>query len=244
MTATSDSIEYNVPLIRQGLQDCLQASVAQLMAYHDISKTIEELKQEVPVYKDERGVPVGTSIGHMAAYLCNLGFAVTIHSTDIQLFDPSWRDKPSDELIDLLRKRLPHLGHPTYSLQVKEAILEGYSAFLQAGGTIEFPVISKDVICNVLEQGPLLAVVSYNFLNGTAKTIFDAQTNLYVANPIEGQPSTHAVVVAGYKDDQFLLVDPDQKLGGKRWLDANRVVGAVYLAQTDFDNMIISVQIK
>ena len=51
---------------------------------------------------------------------------------------------------------------------------------------------------------------------------------------IQGAPSAHMVVIAGYDNGKFLLLDPDFEFGGERWIDVDRLVGSIYLAETDF----------
>ena len=45
-----EEISYDVPLLTQNVQDCVQASASQILAYYGINKTIDEIKNEVPVY--------------------------------------------------------------------------------------------------------------------------------------------------------------------------------------------------
>lgn len=55
---------YDVPIIRQGLKECTQASAAQLLSYYGLHyglhKTIDEIKKEVPVYIFKEGKPLGS----------------------------------------------------------------------------------------------------------------------------------------------------------------------------------------
>jgi hypothetical protein len=235
-------IEYQIPLISQGLQDCLQASVAQILDYFDILKTVAEIKNEVPVHRDVNGVPLGTSIGHIGSFLLSLDLSVTMHILDIQIFDRTWSGKSNKELVALLLERAPHLHHELYDAQSREVIVQGYVSFLQLGGEIRLPILDVSYLYELLTNGPLIAVVNYNFLNDTAKTSFDADREDFYPDPIAGNPSTHAVVVAGYSDGRFLIVDPDSQHGGHRWIDSGRLIGAIYLAQTEFDNLLISVR--
>ena len=41
---------------------------------------------------------------------------------------------------------------------------------------------------------------------------------------------------------EFLLLDPDFEFKGERWIDADRPVGSIYLAETDFDSFVVTVQ--
>jgi len=76
--------------------------------------------------------------------------------------------------------------------------------------------------------------------NNIAKHVYDEEKNDFVIHDIKGNPGTHAVVVAGYRKGEFLIVDPDYEHGGRRRIDAGRLIGAIYLAQTDYDSLVIT----
>lgn len=58
---------------------------------------------------------------------------------------------------------------------------------------------------------------------------------------IKGNPTTHAIIVSGYEEGNFSIVDPDKENGGKKDISASKLVGAIYLAETDFDSLILTV---
>jgi uncharacterized protein YvpB len=231
---------YDVPLIQQGLQECAQASAAQLLNFLGRNKTIDEVKEEVPVYLDKEGQPLGTSIGHIANYFIQQGYKTTIHTTDIQLFDRSWIGKTNEELIELLQQREKYIKHPIYGADVFDVIFDGYISYLKEGGSITFPLIDETYLVKMLEKGPLFAVVSYNFLNSIPKYKYIKDENKYLQDPIQGNPTTHSIVIAGYKDNKFYIVDPDFDFGGKKWVDSGLLIASLYVAETNYDNLIIS----
>src|SRR4051812_20652479 len=119
-------ILHSVPIIHQEeSSDCVQASAAQLLSFYGIQKTVSEVKSEVPVYIDASGKPLGTSIGHLASYFISLGFEATIHTSDIQLFDPTWNGLSSNELIEKLNVRKEYLKHATYDQEAINLVTEG-----------------------------------------------------------------------------------------------------------------------
>jgi hypothetical protein len=61
---------------------------------------------------------------------------------------------------------------------------------------------------------------------------------------IKGSPSTHAVVISGYEDGSFIITDPDDVCGGIRKIAAGHLIGSFYLAETDFDCILITVKKK
>lgn len=235
----SQSILYKIPLIKQALQECAQTSAVQLLNYYGINKTLNEVRKEVPVYIKD-GVPLGSSVGHIATYLLQQGFEATMHIVELEIFDQTWRAATSDELIELLNNRKKFAKHHRYDTETMEVIFDGYVSFLTHGGKIVFPVIDEQYLVKLLKEGPIYGVLSWNFLNAAAKVRFDKEKNDSEKDAIEGHPATHALIISGYRDGKFLLTDPDYMYGGERWVESGLLVGSIYLAQTDFDSMVIT----
>lgn len=235
-------INHKVPLIRQGLLQCVQASTAQLLQAYGIQKTIEEIREEVPVYISSLGIPLGSSLGHIASYMITQGYQVTIHTVDTEIFDKSWESLTKEEIVLRLKERRKYVRHSRYEEEALNAIFDGYIQFLKSDGKIIYPIVDERYIVELLKKGPVFCVVNYNFLNEVARGKFDRKTNAFVRDSIAGSPSTHAVVIAGYDEGVFTIVDPDSELGGVRKFAAGHLLGAFYLAQTDFDCILITLQ--
>jgi len=233
-------IQYNVPIIKQGLKECTQASASQLLNYYGLHKTVDEIKKEVPVYISKAGKPLGSSIGHIATYFIKQGFIVTMHVVDLEIFDRSWTNKSSDELIQLLSARRKFIKHHRYDEEAMDLIFDGYITFLKNGGKAVFPIIDQEYIVGLLEKGPIYAIVNWNFLNTFPKGKFNQKNNDFDKDSIEGTPSTHAMIIAGHKDNKFLLADPDKEHGGSRWINSGHLLGSIYLAETDYDSLLIT----
>lgn len=237
-----DEIVYDVPLVKQGVVECLPSSATQLLNFYGVPVTFDEVKKDVPLYVTPDGKPVGTSTGHMGAYLLEKGFSVTFHTVDIEIFDPSWVRLSSKELITKLQERRKYLQHSRYNDDMLDVIVDGYILFLEKGGKITFKIVDEEYLHTQLQQGPCILQVSYNFLNNCPKYYYNSEHKAYVQDAIQGHPTTHAVVVSGYKDGKFVIVDPDFEYGGVREIAAGRLIGAFYLAETDWDPILITVE--
>ena len=235
-----NDLSYDVPLVKQGVSECLPASATQLMNFFGIDTTFDEVKKGVPLYVTSAGKPVGTSVGHMGSYLLRKGFSVTFHTVDIELFDPSWSGMSSEDMIGKLKDRRKYLKHARYNDEILDVIVDGYVKFLEEGGNIYFSIIDEKFLLEKLKEGPFILQVSYNFLNNCPKYFYNFEKNQYEQDPIQGHPTTHAVVVSGYKSGKFVIVDPDFEFGGVREIDSGRLIGAFYLAETDFDPILIT----
>lgn len=188
------------------------------------------------------GLPLGSSVGHMATYFLKLGFKVTMHIVDIEIFDRSWANLSKKELIKNLEKRKKFIKHPRYDSETFDLIFEGYISFIKLGEIVKFPIIDEEYFLNLLEKGPIYAVVSYNFLNSVAKHKFVKSGKKSIKDSIKGSPGTHVVIISGYKNGKFKITDSDPKFLGERWLKPGHLIGSIYLAETDFDPLLITLE--
>jgi hypothetical protein len=239
-------IHYNIPHTKQEeAADCAQAAAAQILAFYDVHKTVGDIKSEVGVGKDASGKPVGSSVGHLAAYLIGLGFEVTMHTSDIQVFDRSWIDLDVQELIQNIRRRTPQVQHPRYEADLITEVCEGFIVFLEKGGKMDFSVVDEAYLHSLLEQGPIYTVINYQFMFDAPKGQYSKGQDRFITETIKGQPNTHAIVISGYKEGKFSVIDPDKPVEeSERWVDASRLVGAYYLADMDIDSILLTLTPK
>jgi len=145
-------------------------------------------------------------------------------------------------LIKNLEERKEFIKHPRYDENAFDLIFDGYISFLRADGTVKFPIIDEQYLLKLLENGPIYAIVGFNFLNQIPKFKFSKNGTDSTADPIEGSPGTHVVIISGYKGGKFKITDSDPKYGGQRWITPGHLIGAIYLAETDFDPLLITLQ--
>ena len=238
------SISHNVPRVVQGPEECVQSSAAQILAFYGITKSIPEIREEVPMLFSKDGRPLGTSFPHIALYFVELGFHTTMHVADLEIFDRRWALLSSAELLEKLEQRAPHLKHSVYDREMLDVYFDGYPRFLKAGGTITLPVVTHAYLRSLLEKGPVYASVDYQLLNNCAKYSYDSIKQEYVEDDISGTAITHAIIISGFTDTTYTIVDPDYHFGGVRTIDADHFLGAFYLAQLTFDNVLISLEKK
>jgi len=235
-------ISHKVPLIQQGLQDCVQASASQLLKFYSIEKSLDEIKKEVPVYVSSEGKPLGSSLGHIAKYFLKLGLKVTMHTADIEIFDLSWTALSNSKIVEKLKERRRYVRHSIYGEDEFNVIFDGYISFLENGGMVKIPMVTSRYIYDLLKNGPVYIAVSYQFLNSVSKYSYHKNTIGFKNDDIGGENATHTVVISGYKDGKFTIVDPDKVNGGIKEIDSDRLLGAFYLAQINFDNVLITVR--
>lgn len=220
----------------------MQTTAAQVMSFFDPSVTVEQVITEVPVYV-ENGEKIGTSPGHLAAYFASQGYRTTVYMFDIELFDRSWKDLSAREVVANLHKRQPHIPANSWLAAYHHILVDGWELFAKSGGTFEFPVLSVQLLRNLLDTAPYLVSVSSTYLNQEAKQHYNKATDKFDPDPIQGRSLTHAVTCAGYKDGQFLIVDPDPPKGVEphRWIAQDHLIASIMAAQTESDNFVVSV---
>lgn len=231
-------ISHKINLIKQNSHDCVQTCASMFLDYYKVKKTVAHIKKEVPVYVTKEGKKLGSSTGHIAAYF-QKNFKTTMHAADIIIFDRNWNELSKDEIIERLKKRKQYVLHPIYKKDEIDLIIDGYIEFLKAGGQIKFPIITNRYIHNQLLKGPIFCIVNYQFLNSETKYNINKK-NQFVCDDIKGQASTHVIIISGYKDNYYTIIDPDEDFFGKREIYKDHLLGAFYLAETDFDNLFIT----
>jgi hypothetical protein len=233
-------IEHEVRAIAQKTSECMQTATTQLLSFFDPKVKVENVIKEVPVYV-ENGEKIGTSPGHLAAYLAQQGYKTTVYIFDVELFDPSWDGKPGDEIIKLLKERGDAVPTNSWLAKYKHVLIDGWKLFVKSGGTFKQPSLSIKLLHDLLVNHPFLLMVNSTYLNHTSKQKYDLATDKFIKDAIIGRSLTHAVTCAGYKDGTFLIVDPDPPKGEEqhRWIKSDHLIASVMAAQTESDNLLM-----
>jgi hypothetical protein len=233
-------IEHKITAIKQKTSECMQTATTQLLSFYDPGTTVEDVIKEVPVYV-ENGEKIGTSPGHLAAYLAQKGYKTTAFIFDVELFDLSWGNKSGDEIVNLLRERAKDIPANSWLAKYKHVLIDGWELFVKSGGTIKSPSLSVKLLQDLLVNHPFLLMVNSTYLNHVSKREYDKSSDKFVDDPIKGRSLTHAVTCAGYKEGGFLIVDPDPPKGEKhhRWIKEDHLIASVMAAQTESDNLLI-----
>ncbi len=248
MTSRSDTlkfmqpIEYQIKPIKQNASECMQTAATQVISHYDPSITVQRVIEEVPVYV-ENGNKIGTSQGHMAAYFARAGYKTTMYIFDVELFDRSWVDLNPHEVLAGLRERQKYIPANSWLAKYHHILVDGFELYVKEGGNFAFPQLSAKLLRDLLDSGPYLILLSSTYLNQAAKQRYNQESDTFVADPIQGRSLTHAVTCAGYKDGQFLIVDPDppRDTSPHRWIAQEHLIASIMVAQTESDNYLIKI---
>ena len=238
-----ESIEYDIVAIKQNTSECMQTAGTQLISYFDPNITVQEVLDQVPIYIDEKGEKIGTSPGHLASFFASRGYKTTAHIFDVELFDISWSGITENEVIDNLVKRQEYIPTNSWLSKYHHILAAGWQLYVKEGGKFSFPALSSKLLHDLLLQGPVMILVNSTYLNRQSKQLYLAETDKFSSDSLRGRSLTHAVIAAGYKDEKFLIVDPDPPEGvdQHRWIESDHILASIMAAQTESDNLIVSI---
>lgn len=160
------------------------------------------------------------------------GYAATIYTYNLMVFDPTW-----------FRRKLDIAERLRLQLEVKEdprlrRATEGYLEFLRLGGRLRFTDLSPPLIRGMLRRRqPIITGLSSTFLYRTAREYGPTD----IVDDVRGTPSGHFVVIAGYdrRERTLLVADPygPHPYGGTRdyWIRLDRVFNAILLGIVTHD---------
>lgn len=208
---------------------CLQA----VYRYWGEELALEDVIESVP--KLENGGTLGVLL---AIDALRRGYRVTLHTHNLQVFDPTWF---SESGVDLIAK-LEAQAKAKTSRKLRVAS-KAYVEFLQLGGEIHSPVLSGALIRRYLNRGvPILTGLSSTYLYGVAREFGPNDDS----DDIRGNPSGHFVVLSGYnrKLRQVHIHDPLQSnphSPSRRYsTDIDRVINSILLGVLTYDaNLLI-----
>ncbi|MEE4361270.1 MAG: hypothetical protein V2I63_07065 [Pseudomonadales bacterium] len=208
-------------------------------------------KRPVPLPELIASVPTlpgrGTLAVHLACDALQRGYAATLYTYNLHLFDPTWfpnggapegtQADAAAYLRDRLERQLAYKGGETLAART-----EGYLRFLELGGALRFEDLDSTLLRRPLTRGtPIIAGLSATYLYRTAREWGPKDDY----DDIRGAPSGHFVVLAGYRPQGRLVevADPlrDHPLAeGTRYeIGIERVIGAIMLGVLTHDANIL-----
>lgn len=237
------AITYDITPIKQSTSECMQTATAQMLGHFNKAVTVQQIIDNVPVYVNDAGEKIGTSPGHLAAYLVQSGYKTVVYTFDVELFDRSWSGESPGRVIELLEQRQKHIPSNSWLAAYHDVLVDGWRLFAESGGVFEFEQLSSKLLHDQLQKGPFIVMVNSTYFNGVPKARYDQDKNMFKSDAISGRSLTHAMTCAGYKDGSFLVVDPDPPKGvdHTRWVEQDHLIASIMAAQTESDNMLITV---
>ena len=217
---------------------CSPTALSMLLEYYGQSMSPTEVGKSVPQVRDETGEERGTINTQMATWCISRGFDVTLYTFDCQIIDQPWRKLSSRQVTERLKAGLDGLEVPALGALWSNAYRQAYIDFIQAGGELIIrPYASRDLLYQLLQNGPILPCLSYSTLHGVARTRNINEIDS-VNDDVNGRAVNHSVVIYGVDESgNFLIADPWRK-PGRHVIEPDQMVAAISTAQLECDNMV------
>lgn len=224
-----DYKKLDVPRYRQPKDECEPTCLKMVLESldkkrkFDLKKIIKDTESELK-YMDW-DYKIGTAA-------LKRGFKAKIITFSNDLFDPTWAKLSKKKIIEKLKKRLKFVLkydkrdiNEGYIWWWYESSLKAAIDFLEKGGEVKLKPISKELIKNYIKKNipvitPLNGSVFYNH-----KRVYRGRYN-----DIKGEYFGHCVVISGFKNNKFIITDPEKisnKTKGIIEIDSNTLTNAI-----------------
>lgn len=174
----------------------------------------------------------GTLDVFLANHALARGYRVSIHTWNLEVFDPTWFADSKIDLSDRLYRQA--LFKQREKLSIATA---GYLHYLESGGRIHFGDLDRRLLRNLLSNGqPVLTGLSATYLYCGAREWGPDDAD----DDIRGEPVGHFVVLTGYRRDtrEVMVADPTSPnpQGSQVYsVPVDRVIGAILLGALTYD---------
>jgi hypothetical protein len=189
----------------------------------------------------------GTIAELLACDALRRGFAATLYTYHLQLFDPTWfaADGMAHDREDM-RQRLAQQVRVKKRDMRMSAETKACREFLRLGGTLKMQDLTSELIVRYLSRGiPIITGLSSTYLYREKRAINSARM---VADDVRGHPQGHFVMLVGYDSGkrEVLVADPlDENPPfhtAKYRLPMDRLMNAILLGILTHDANLLIVQ--
>lgn len=183
----------------------------------------------------------GTLASNLGVHALERGYAATIFSFNIQIFDPTWFDLDMIRLAAKLREQAHHKEGDKIA-----RVSESYINFLEEGGAVFFPDLTPSFLRKLLRKGrPIICGLSATFLYKTARA--NPVTNEF--DDVAGLPVGHFVILSDVVGDMITVHDPyfPNPISNTQTFEVtiDHLVNAILLGVMTYDaNLLIINQLK
>lgn len=140
----------------------------------------------------------GTLAVMLGAHALSEGYAASLYTFNLQMFDPTWFDEQGEaDPRHLSEKLAAQVAAKSYDDMRFPVATESYQEFLRLGGSVRFSDLTSELISEFICSGrPVLTGLSATYLYKCAREF--GPNDDY--DDVRGEPSGHFVVVHGYNE--------------------------------------------
>jgi hypothetical protein len=216
---------------------CGPTALHAVYRYYGDDVAIDEVIREVPMLEDG-----GTLAVMLGCHALARGFAATVFTYNLQMFDPTWFQNDVDNAA--LAQRLRAQADAKQDVKLQTATL-AYLEFLRLGGQVRFQDLTGGMLRRFLARGrPILTGLSATYLYQKAREI--GATN--EADDVRGEPVGHFVVLSGYDkhNGTVTVADPYHSNplseGHYYQIAIDRVIASILLGVLTYDANLLLVR--
>lgn len=183
----------------------------------------------------------GTLDVFLANHALQRGYAATILTYNLDVFDPTWFALPNDAI----RERLAAQASVKSWSRLQTAT-RGYDEFLRLGGKLLLLDLDPKLLRHYLDRGPIIAGLSATYLYRAVRDIPETNAD----DDVRGEPVGHFVVLTGHRRNarEILIADPlkTNPLVQTRYyaVQVQRLIGAILLGVMTYDANLLVIEPK
>jgi hypothetical protein len=185
----------------------------------------------------------GTLAAYLGLHAVKRGYRATLHTYNLELFDPTWFNEGEDELAEHLIEQ----ADVKTSSRLRAATA-AHLEYLEAGGALHFEELAPDLIRRTLSRGlPIMTGLSATYLYGCARERYEPDGTAWY-DSVRGYPTGHFVVLHGYDPttDSVLVADPFHgnplSEGHSYRVGIMRLLGAIMLGVLSYDGNLLVIE--
>lgn len=185
----------------------------------------------------------GTLAAYLGLHALERGYRATLHTYNLELFDPTWFEDDEGELPTRLREQAE-----VKTSSRLQAATEAHLEYLDAGGSLHFEELAPDLIRRTLSRGlPIMTGLSATYLYVCARERYEPGGQAFY-DSIRGYPTGHFVVLHGYDPttDSVLVADPFHgnplSEGHNYRVGIMRLLGAIMLGVLSYDGNLLVIE--
>lgn len=220
---------YSVPLVVEAQPDettCGPTCLHAVYRYYGDEIPLSQVVGEVDALPDG-----GTLAVWLGCHALRRGYAVTLYTYNLRLFDPTWFPATAETLTERLRAQ----ARVKDDVKLRMAT-RAYEEFLSLGGTVRYEDLTPGLLGGYLRRGvPFLTGLSATYLYRCARERNDDYDD------VGGSPTGHFVIASGYDPDrgQVMIADPlhdNPGYDGPYYrVSIARAIGAILLGIVTYD---------